>query len=67
MAVMKTRLDQLMVERGLAESRTRAQAMIMAGAVYSQEKRLDKPGHQVAADITLTVRSKDHPWGSGGR
>ncbi|NKB44987.1 MAG: TlyA family rRNA (cytidine-2'-O)-methyltransferase [Alphaproteobacteria bacterium] len=66
MAAKKTRLDQLLVERGLAESRTRAQALIMAGAVYSQEKRLDKPGHQVAVDITLTVRSKDHPWVSRG-
>ena len=66
MAAKKTRLDQLMVERGLAESRTRAQAMIMAGAVYSLEKRLDKPGHQVAVDIALTVRSKDHPWVSRG-
>lgn len=66
MAGNKTRLDQLMVERGLAESRTRAQALIMAGAVYSQEKRLDKPGHQVAVDVALTVRSKDHPWVSRG-
>lgn len=66
MAGNKTRLDQLMVERGLAESRTRAQALIMAGAVYSQEKRLDKPGHQVAVDVSLTVRSKDHPWVSRG-
>jgi 23S rRNA (cytidine1920-2'-O)/16S rRNA (cytidine1409-2'-O)-methyltransferase len=39
----KTRLDQLLVERGLAESRTRAQALVMAGVVYSQERRLDKP------------------------
>ena len=42
----KTRLDQLLVERGLAESRTRAQALVMAGVVYSQERRLDKPFDQ---------------------
>lgn len=66
MAGNKTRLDQLMVERGLAESRTRAQALIMAGAVYSKEKRLDKPGHQIAFDVALTVRSKDHQWVSRG-
>ncbi|WP_316977352.1 transketolase C-terminal domain-containing protein [Shumkonia mesophila] len=39
----KTRLDHLLVERGLAESRTRAQALVMAGLVYSQERRLAKP------------------------
>lgn len=66
MAAKKVRLDQLLVERGLAESRTRAQALIMAGAVYSGEQRLNKPGHQVAPDIALTLRGKDHPWVSRG-
>ena len=42
----KTRLDQLLVKRGLAESRTRAQALVMAGVVYSQERRLGKPFDQ---------------------
>jgi len=62
----KARLDQILVERGLVESRTRAQALIMAGAVYTGEKRLDKPGNQVPLDTPLTVRSKDHPWVSRG-
>jgi 23S rRNA (cytidine1920-2'-O)/16S rRNA (cytidine1409-2'-O)-methyltransferase len=62
----KTRLDQLLVERGLAESRTRAQALVMAGVVYSQERRLDKPGMAVAADLSLEVRGRDHPWVSRG-
>lgn len=66
MSSKKMRLDQLLVERGLAESRTRAQALIMAGAVYAGEQRLNKPGHQVAADIALTLRGKDHPWVSRG-
>jgi 23S rRNA (cytidine1920-2'-O)/16S rRNA (cytidine1409-2'-O)-methyltransferase len=66
MVAKKIRLDQILVERGLVDSRTRAQALIMAGAVYTGEQRLDKPGHKVAQDISLSVRSKDHPWVSRG-
>ncbi len=62
----KQRLDHLLVERGLADSRTRAQALVMAGVVFSETKRLDKPGHRVAADIPLTVKGPDHPWVSRG-
>ena len=62
----KIRLDQLLVDRGLAESRTRAQALVMAGLVFSETKRLDKPGHRVAADISLTLKGPDHPWVSRG-
>jgi len=59
-------VDQALVDRGLAPSRTRAQALIMAGAVYSGERRLDKPGDLVAADAPLLVRGEDHPWVSRG-
>lgn len=52
--------------RGLAESRTRAQALIMAGAVFSGEKKLAKPGDLIADDAPLEVRGKDHPWVSRG-
>jgi 23S rRNA (cytidine1920-2'-O)/16S rRNA (cytidine1409-2'-O)-methyltransferase len=62
----KTRLDQLLVERGLAESRTRAQALVMAGLVYSEERRLDKPGMAVIQDLPIEVRGRDHPWVSRG-
>jgi 23S rRNA (cytidine1920-2'-O)/16S rRNA (cytidine1409-2'-O)-methyltransferase len=62
----KMRLDQLLVERGLAQSRTRAQALVMAGVVFSETKRLDKPGHRVASDIPLSVKGPDHPWVSRG-
>jgi 23S rRNA (cytidine1920-2'-O)/16S rRNA (cytidine1409-2'-O)-methyltransferase len=62
----KARLDQALVERGLVESRTKAQALIMAGLVYSGERRLDKPGQTVAADTPLEVRGQDHPWVSRG-
>ncbi|MFQ3623123.1 MAG: TlyA family RNA methyltransferase [Acetobacteraceae bacterium] len=63
---MKRRLDQALVERGLAESRARAQALILAGRVFSGERRLDKPGTPVPADAELEVRGGDHPWVSRG-
>ena len=46
-AAGKTRADQALVDRGLAESRTRAQALILAGKVFSGEARVDKPGQPV--------------------
>ena len=63
---MKVRADQLLVSRGLAESRTRAQALIMAGAVFSAEKKVAKSGDMLADDAPLEVRGKDHPWVSRG-
>lgn len=62
----KLRLDQLLVAQGLAESRTKAQAYIMAGLVYLGEKKLDKAGMELADDTELTVRGKEHPWVSRG-
>lgn len=62
----KQRLDQALVERGLAESRTQAQALILAGLVFTGERRLDKAGDQVAADTAIEVRGKPHPWVSRG-
>ena len=62
----KIRIDQLLVERGLAESRTRAQALIMAGLVMLGDKRADKAGQQVAADAVVSVKGQDHPWVSRG-
>ncbi|MGB7409475.1 MAG: SAM-dependent methyltransferase, partial [Pontixanthobacter sp.] len=62
----KQRLDTMLVERGLVESRTRAQAIIMAGLVFSDETKLAKPGQQLAQDAPLEVRGRDHPWVSRG-
>ena len=63
----KTRIDQLLVERGEADSRTRAQALVMAGLVFVGEARVDKPGQKVAEDAAIEVRGRDHPWvGRGG-
>ena len=62
----KRRLDQILVERGLAESRTRAQALVMAGLVFSGETKLEKSGQQMKDDVPLEVRGRDHPWVSRG-
>lgn len=62
----KTRIDQLLVERGLAESRTRAAALVMAGTVFVGETKVEKPGQQMASDARVEVRGRDHPWVSRG-
>lgn len=62
----KMRADHLLVERGLAESRARAQALILAGCVYSGERKIVKAGQPLAAEVPLEVRGKDHPWVSRG-
>ena len=62
----KQRIDLLLVEQGLAESRSRAQALIMAGLVFVGERKLAKAGEMLAADAVLDVRGKDHPWVSRG-
>jgi 23S rRNA (cytidine1920-2'-O)/16S rRNA (cytidine1409-2'-O)-methyltransferase len=54
----KIRLDQLLVERGLAPSRTAAAAMVMAGEVSSEGRLLDKPGREVPVDIELVLKDK---------
>ena len=60
------RADQALVERGLAESRTRAQALILAGQVYAGTRRVDKAGETLPPDAELLVRGHDHPWASRG-
>jgi 23S rRNA (cytidine1920-2'-O)/16S rRNA (cytidine1409-2'-O)-methyltransferase len=62
----KGRADQLLVDRGLVESRARAQALILAGKVFSGEARIEKPGHSLPADRPLSLRGQDHPWVSRG-
>jgi 23S rRNA (cytidine1920-2'-O)/16S rRNA (cytidine1409-2'-O)-methyltransferase len=62
----KQRLDTLLVARGLAESRAKAQALAIAGLVYSGERRLDKPGQMLAEDTPLECRGRDHPYVSRG-
>lgn len=62
----KTRLDMLMVERGLADSANHALGLIMSGSVYTDSKRFDKPGELLPSDCPITVKSKEHPWVSRG-
>jgi 23S rRNA (cytidine1920-2'-O)/16S rRNA (cytidine1409-2'-O)-methyltransferase len=62
----KARADQLLVDRGLVESRARAQALILAGLVYAGERKIEKAGQQIAEDVPLDVRGRDHPWVSRG-
>ncbi|ANU07586.1 TlyA family RNA methyltransferase [Paraurantiacibacter namhicola] len=62
----KQRIDQLLVSRGLAESRTRAQSLVMAGLVFHGTKKVDKPGTQVPEDAEIVLKGRDHPWVSRG-
>lgn len=62
----KQRLDQALVARGLVDTRERAKALIMAGKVFSGERKLDKAGLAVPDDMPLELRGQDHPWVSRG-
>ena len=62
----KQRADVALVDRGLVESRAKAQALIMAGKVFSNTKRVDKPGQPVSEDTPLEVKGQEHPWVSRG-
>jgi 23S rRNA (cytidine1920-2'-O)/16S rRNA (cytidine1409-2'-O)-methyltransferase len=64
--VTKSRADQLLVDRGLVESRARAQALILAGLVFTGERKVEKAGQALADDAPLEVRGKEHPWVSRG-
>lgn len=62
----KQRADQMLVDRGLVESRARAQALILAGLVYVGERKVEKAGQQLPPEAVLDVRGRDHPWVSRG-
>ena len=62
----KRRADQLLVDQGLAESRAKAQALIIAGLVSADGRRIDKPGTALAEETTLALAGRDHPWVSRG-
>lgn len=63
---MKQRADQMLVARGLVESRSRAQALIMAGKVFSGDRAVAKSGDLLPENVELAVRGQDHPWVSRG-
>ena len=60
------RADQLLVDRGLVESRARGQALILAGLVFSGERKIEKAGQALKTDAAIEVRGRDHPWVSRG-
>jgi 23S rRNA (cytidine1920-2'-O)/16S rRNA (cytidine1409-2'-O)-methyltransferase len=62
----KTRVDVLLVERGLVPSRERARAYILAGRVLVQEQKIDKPGTMVASDAPVRMLGDDPPYVSRG-
>jgi len=64
--IPKLRLDELLVQRGLADSAAKAQALVMAGLVFSGEQKLTSSGGKVAGDMEVTVRGAEHPWVSRG-
>jgi 23S rRNA (cytidine1920-2'-O)/16S rRNA (cytidine1409-2'-O)-methyltransferase len=57
----KMRIDKLLVDRGLAESRTKAQALVMAGVVLADEQRVNKPSDTVASDAHVRLKGGDDP------
>ncbi|MGN1399955.1 MAG: TlyA family RNA methyltransferase [Bacillus sp. (in: firmicutes)] len=66
MKIKKERIDVLLVEQGLAETREKAKRAIMAGLVYANEERLDKPGEKIPADTVLNIKGKVMPYVSRG-
>jgi 23S rRNA (cytidine1920-2'-O)/16S rRNA (cytidine1409-2'-O)-methyltransferase len=62
----RPRADQRLVDLGLAESRSRAQALILAGKVFAGDRRVEKAGQPVSPEAALEVRGQDHPWVSRG-
>ncbi|MDA9113838.1 TlyA family RNA methyltransferase [Alphaproteobacteria bacterium] len=64
--ITKERIDKLMVSRGLAKSREQANSMLMAGTVFVNQKRIDKPGQQITKESEIDVKGKIHPWVSRG-
>lgn len=62
----KRRADQLLVDQGLAESRAKAQALILAGVVFAGEQRVDKAGTSFDDATELRLAGRDHPWVSRG-
>ncbi|MGG0274109.1 TlyA family RNA methyltransferase [Bacillus rhizoplanae] len=66
MSGKKERVDVLLVERGLVETREKAKRAVMAGLVYANEMRLDKPGEKIPQDTELTIKGQVMPYVSRG-
>lgn len=66
MKIEKKRLDDLLVLKGIADSKTIAQSLIISGRIYVGEKKLDKPGHSISIAENIIFRGPLHPWVSRG-
>lgn len=66
MSIKKERVDVLLVEKGLCETREKAKRAIMAGLVYTPEERIDKPGVKIEIDTPLELKGKVMPYVSRG-
>lgn len=66
MKTKKERIDVLLVERGLAETREKAKRAVMAGLVYCNEERVDKPGEKISVDSPLVIKGNVLPYVSRG-
>lgn len=66
MKAKKERIDVLLVEKGLMETREKAKRAVMAGIVYSGEERIDKPGEKILVDAPLEIKGKTMPYVSRG-
>ena len=60
------RADQMLVDRGLVESRARGQALILAGLVFSGTRKIEKAGQALPVDAPIELKGRDHPWVSRG-
>ena len=66
MSFQKLRLDHLLVVQGYAETRSKAQALIMSGCVLVEDAPITKSGQMVAENTAIRLKGKDHPWVSRG-
>ncbi|MFP6779845.1 MAG: TlyA family RNA methyltransferase [Alphaproteobacteria bacterium] len=66
MKKIKIRLDELVMNKGFAETKSIAQSLIISGKVYLEEKKLDKPGYSISKDADIVYRGPLHPWVSRG-
>jgi len=67
MDMKRERIDRILVDRGLADTRAKAQALVMAGCVFAGDSRVEKPGQLIDPGAAVKVRGQDHPYvGRGG-
>ena len=66
MKINKIRLDDLVIKKGFADSKSKAESLIMSGKIYLKEQKLSKPGHALSINSEINYRGDIHPWVSRG-